>query len=282
MNMDSQHIEAMINANMKNILIDNPKNKDSLNLLSDQQQEITQTILVDDPIYMNNHYYYPIKSGNIVVNRRYGEFELLAEYLFKTQPEILQRPLPQKELGINYLISFLQENTQLLKLRRQKFQIYINDIKKQVPNNKIVVQFLENPQSFFEQIANFDYSLIHQQRYLEKMRKFYETKWLKCESGELENIKEQLQIKIIQLDQISLVYLQQNEVQELINKIIKNQELYQDDRSVSQLERLAKKVAEVMELYLNVRTNKNQFDAFEKLLEDCLKLVIFTLKELQK
>ncbi|CAK75281.1 unnamed protein product (macronuclear) [Paramecium tetraurelia] len=187
---------------MKNILKDKTTNNPLFNLLSDQQQEISQTILVDDPIYKNNHYYYPIRTGNIVVNRRYREFELLAEYLFKTQPEILQRPLPQKEQGINYLISFISENTQLLKLRKQKFQIYINDIKKQLPNNKIVVQFLENPSSFFELIANFDYSLIQQQRYLEKMRKFYETKWLKCESGELENKKEFLQIKIIQLDQI--------------------------------------------------------------------------------
>ncbi|CAD8044841.1 unnamed protein product [Paramecium primaurelia] len=299
--LDSQHIEAMINANIKNIIKDNSLNKEIFNLLSDQQQQISQTILVDDPVYINGHYYYPIKTGNIIVNRRYGEFVLLAEYLFKTQPEILQKPLPQKEFGVIYLFSFIQENTQLLKLRKQKFQIYINDIKKQLPNNQIIIKFLENPQSFYEQIVNIDYSLIQQQRYIEKIKNFYETKWLQSnnESGELNTKKELLQTKIIHLDQIqthlvilylnlqyktksSEIYIQQNEIQELVNKIIKNQELYQDDLSANKLERLTKKIGEVIELYQNVRTNKNQFDSFEKLLDDCLKLVIFTLKELQK
>lgn len=50
--------------------------------------------------------------------------------------------------------------------------------------------------------------------------------------------------------------------------------------SINKLERLTKKIGEVIGLYKNVRMNKNQFDTFEKLLDDCLKLTLFTLKEL--
>ena len=46
--------------------------------------------MVNDPIFRDGHYYYPIKNSNNLVERRYGEFEMLAEYLFKTSPEILQ------------------------------------------------------------------------------------------------------------------------------------------------------------------------------------------------
>ncbi|CAD8053040.1 unnamed protein product [Paramecium sonneborni] len=121
-----------------------------------------------------------------------------------------QKKFTLKEFGILYLISFVQENTQILRLRKQKFQIYFNDIKKQLPNNNVVIEFLQNPICFFEQMVNIDYSLIQSQSNFEKIKRLYEIKWFKRnnEIGEFDS-------KIIRLD----VYIFQ-----IILKVYQNQQ----------------------------------------------------------
>ncbi|CAD8162092.1 unnamed protein product [Paramecium pentaurelia] len=297
--LDSQKIEAMINNRMKDIFQHNSSNKEIFNLLSEQQQEISQVILVDDPIYQNSHYYYPIKSGNITVLRRYGDFQLLSEYLFKNNPEIIQKSLPPKESGYNYLRSYVQENRQILNERKEKFQIYLNDIKKQLPKNDIFIKFLGEQEYFIQIMQNVDPQLILEQGYLQKIKKLYESSWLISHNKD-EQLKEfwqLLQTKIMHLDQIqtflvilylnlqhktksSQVSLQNKEIQDLINNIIENEQLYQNDIIVNKIERLTKKISEIVELFPNVRQDKQQFESYDNLLEECNKLIKNILKEI--
>ncbi|CAD8067135.1 unnamed protein product [Paramecium primaurelia] len=297
--LNSQKIEAMINNRMKDILQHNSSNKEIFNLLSEQQQEISQVILVDDPIYQNSHYYYPIKSGNITVLRRYGDFQLLSEYLFKNNPEIIQKSLPPKESGYNYLMSYVQENRQILNERKEKFQIYLNDIKKQLPKNDIVNKFLGEQEYFIQIMQNVDPQLILEQGYLQKIKKLYESSWLisRNKDEQLKEFWQLLQTKIMHLDQIqtflvilylnlqhktksSQVSLQNKEIQDLINNIIENEQLYQNDIIVNKIERLTKKISEIVELFPNVRQDKQQFESYDNLLEECNKLIKNILKEI--
>ncbi|CAD8173096.1 unnamed protein product [Paramecium octaurelia] len=297
--LNSQKIEAMINNRMKDILQNNSSNKELFNLLTEQQQEISQVILVDDPVYQNSHYYYPIKSGNISVLRRYGDFELLSEYLFKKHPEIIQKLLPPKESGFYYLKSYVQENRQVLNLRKEKFQIYLNDIKKQLPKNDIVIKFLETQENFSNIIQTIDPQLILEQGYLQKIKKLYEASWLiqRNKDGELKDFQQLLQVKIMHLDQIqtflvilylnlqhktksSQVSLQNKEIQDLINNIIDNEQLYQNDIISNKIERLTKKISEILELFPNVRQDKQQYESYDRLLEECIKLIKNILQEI--
>ncbi|CAD8087438.1 unnamed protein product [Paramecium sonneborni] len=290
--LNSQVIEAMINNRMKDILQDSSSNKVLFNLLSEQQQEISQVILVNDPVYQNSHYYYPIKSGNITVLRRYGEFELLSEYLFKNNPEIVQKLLPPKESGFYYLKSYVQENKQVLNLRKEKFQIYLNDIKKQLPKHDVINKFLEDQGFFIDVMKNIDPTLIIGQGYLSKIKKLYETSWIVSNNKdqELQEFQQLLQTKILHLDQIqtnlSILYLnlkyktkssqislQNQEIQDLINNIVENEQIYQNDIIVNKIERLTKKISEIIELFPNVRKDKSQYESYDKLLEECIKLI---------
>lgn len=49
---------------------------------------------------------------------------------------------------------------------------------------------------------------------------------------------------------------------------------------VNKLERLTKKVGEVVELFPNIRIDKKQFESYDSLLEECLNLIKTILKEI--
>ncbi|CAD8080983.1 unnamed protein product [Paramecium sonneborni] len=297
--LNSQVIEAMINNRMKDILQDSSSNKTIFNLLAEQQQEISQVILVNDPVYQNSHYYYPITTGNITVLRRYGDFELLSEYLFKQNPEIIQKLLPAKESGFYYIKSYFQENKQILNLRKEKFQIYINDIKKQLPNHEVVKKFLEEQIYFIDVMKNIDPTLILEQGYLSKIKKLYEVSWIvqNNKDQELTEFQQLLQTKIMHLAQIqhflvilslnlkhktqsNQISLQNKEIQDLINNIIANEQIYQNDLIANKIERLTKKITEIIELFPNVRKVKCQYESYDKLLEECIKLIKNILQEI--